>query len=161
MPGTSPMILKRIRSQKRQDWNNWNQWKSPSAEFRWLKMSNTLPAGLDNLNGATDLHLEGYKIRITDTDGNVETVSIPFMKTQTEPYAGLEGETFYMPFEESSRINFDEKNIAKCMSCGEGGSPINFLRKIKNISFEEAAETLAERAGIQIKTVKKQSATNR
>ncbi len=51
--------------------DNWNQWKSPNAEFRWLKMSNTLPAGLDNLNGATDLHLEGYKIRITDTDGNV------------------------------------------------------------------------------------------
>jgi DNA primase len=64
------------------------------------------------------------------------------------------------PFHQEKTPSFSvspEKNIAKCMSCGEGGSPINFLRKIKNISFEEAAETLAERAGIQIKKIKKQT----
>ncbi|MDX9691081.1 MAG: DNA primase [Acholeplasmataceae bacterium] len=63
------------------------------------------------------------------------------------------------PFHQEKTPSFSvspEKNIAKCMSCGEGGSPINFLRKIKNISFEEAASTLAERAGITIKTVKRQ-----
>jgi len=37
------------------------------------------------------------------------------------------------------------------MSCGEGGNPINFLRKIKSISFDEAASILAERAGIEMK----------
>ncbi|MCF7930421.1 MAG: DNA primase [Acholeplasmataceae bacterium] len=61
------------------------------------------------------------------------------------------------PFHQEKTPSFSvspEKNIAKCMSCGEGGTPINFYRKIKNISFEEAAAILAERAGIEIKTAK-------
>jgi len=61
------------------------------------------------------------------------------------------------PFHQEKTPSFSvspEKNIAKCMSCGEGGTPINFYRKIKNISFEEAASILAERAGIEIKTAK-------
>ncbi|MEF3692815.1 MAG: DNA primase [Acholeplasmataceae bacterium] len=60
------------------------------------------------------------------------------------------------PFHQEKTPSFSvspEKNIAKCMSCGEGGTPINFYRKIKNISFEEAAQELAQRAGIQIKQV--------
>ncbi len=63
------------------------------------------------------------------------------------------------PFHQEKTPSFSvspEKNIAKCMSCGEGGSPINFYKKIKNISFEESAAMLAERAGIKIKTAKKQ-----
>ncbi len=58
------------------------------------------------------------------------------------------------PFHQEKTPSFSvspEKNIAKCMSCGEGGTPINFFRKIKNISFEEAAQILADRAGIEIK----------
>ncbi len=68
------------------------------------------------------------------------------------------------PFHDDSSPSFSvspEKNICKCMSCGEGGNPINFYRKIKNISFQEAAEALAERAGIEIeKQVVKQSPHN-
>lgn len=59
------------------------------------------------------------------------------------------------PFHDEKTPSFSvspEKNIAKCMSCGEGGTPINFYRKIKNISFREAAEILAERAGIKLQT---------
>lgn len=58
------------------------------------------------------------------------------------------------PFHQEKTPSFSvspEKNIAKCMSCGEGGTPINFYRKIKNVSFEEAAVELALRAGIEIK----------
>ncbi|MDI6452609.1 DNA primase [Peloplasma aerotolerans] len=61
------------------------------------------------------------------------------------------------PFHQEKTPSFSvspEKNIAKCMSCGEGGTPINFYRKIKNISFDEAAQELAERAGITIKKTK-------
>lgn len=61
------------------------------------------------------------------------------------------------PFHQEKTPSFSvspEKNIAKCMSCGEGGTPINFYRKIKNISFEEAAQELAIRAGIELKTEK-------
>jgi len=58
------------------------------------------------------------------------------------------------PFHDEKSPSFSvspEKNICKCFGCGEGGAPIEFYRKIKNISFQEAAETLAERAGIEIK----------
>ena len=46
------------------------------------------------------------------------------------------------------------KKIAKCMSCGEGGNPINFLRKIKNVSFEEACFLLADRVGVELERTK-------
>ncbi|MDL2292672.1 DNA primase [Acholeplasma sp. OttesenSCG-928-E16] len=58
------------------------------------------------------------------------------------------------PFHNEKTPSFSvspEKNIAKCMGCGEGGNPINFYRKIRNITFSEAAAELAERAGIEVK----------
>ena len=39
------------------------------------------------------------------------------------------------PFHDDQTPSFSvspSKKIAKCMSCGEGGNPINFIRKIKN-----------------------------
>lgn len=59
------------------------------------------------------------------------------------------------PFHDDSNPSFSvspEKKIAKCMTCGEGGNPINFLKKIKNISFEEACIQLAERVGVHIES---------
>ena len=61
------------------------------------------------------------------------------------------------PFHEDNSPSFSvspSKKIAKCMSCGEGGNPINFLRKIKNISFEEAAILLAEKVGVKVERTK-------
>lgn len=58
------------------------------------------------------------------------------------------------PFHDEKTPSFSvspEKNIAMCMGCHEGGNPINFYRKIKNIPFEQAVEELATRAGIEIK----------
>jgi DNA primase len=57
------------------------------------------------------------------------------------------------PFHQEKTPSFSvspEKNIAKCMSCGVGGTPITFYKEIKSISFEEAAKELASRAGIEI-----------
>jgi len=43
---------------------NWNQWKSPNAEFKW-KRSAILNAGsIVSMNGVEDLHLKGYNVRI-------------------------------------------------------------------------------------------------
>jgi len=53
------------------DAENWDQWKSPNAEFRWKKLSTTLGGTILALNGATDLHLEGYNVRITRTSGEI------------------------------------------------------------------------------------------
>ena len=61
------------------------------------------------------------------------------------------------PFHDDQSPSFSvspSKKIAKCMSCGEGGNPINFLRKVKNISFNDAAVQLAERVGIHIEVAK-------
>ncbi len=61
------------------------------------------------------------------------------------------------PFHDEKTPSFSvspEKNICKCMSCGEGGNPINFYRKVKNISFQQAAEELADRVGIKVEKTK-------
>ena len=71
------------------------------------------------------------------------------------------------PFHDDQSPSFSvspEKKIAKCMSCGEGGNPINFLRKIKNISFEDACYLLADKNGITIertKTFKKEDTNSK
>lgn len=57
------------------------------------------------------------------------------------------------PFHDDSNPSFSvspEKNIAKCMSCGGGGRPINFYRQIKNVSFIDSVEELAGRIGIEL-----------
>ena len=73
----------------------------------------------------------------------------PYVKLQKKGknYVGL------CPFHDDTNPSFSvstEKNIAKCFSCGEGGSPITFLSKIKNIPFDQAALELAEPLGIKL-----------
>ena len=73
----------------------------------------------------------------------------PYVKLQKKGknYFGL------CPFHDDTNPSFSvstEKNIAKCFSCGEGGSPITFLSKIKNIPFDQAALELAEPLGIKL-----------
>ncbi|MDY0278323.1 MAG: DNA primase [Acholeplasma sp.] len=63
------------------------------------------------------------------------------------------------PFHDEKTPSFSvstEKNIAMCMGCGEGGRPINFYRKIKNISLAQAAFELGERLGIEVKEFKEE-----
>ncbi|MFU8792416.1 MAG: DNA primase [Acholeplasmataceae bacterium] len=59
------------------------------------------------------------------------------------------------PFHDEKTPSFSvspEKNIAKCMGCGEGGNPINFYRKIKNITRNQAIAELGQRLGIEVST---------
>ncbi len=49
------------------------------------------------------------------------------------------------------------KQIFKCFACGAGGNVFNFIRMRENLSFPEAVERLADRAGIEYKPVKRQS----
>lgn len=97
--------------------------------------------------------------KIDDETDIVALVSefIP-LKKQGKNYVGL------CPFHEENTPSFSvspEKNIAKCMGCGEGGRPINFYRKIKNISFAESVSELAEKLGIKVDvSVKKETDAN-
>ncbi|MFI3251830.1 MAG: DNA primase [bacterium] len=57
------------------------------------------------------------------------------------------------PFHDDSSPSFSvsvDKKIAKCMSCGGGGNPVTFLKKIKKISTNEAISILAQRAGVKV-----------
>lgn len=57
------------------------------------------------------------------------------------------------PFHEDKDPSFSvspELNFAKCFSCGEGGSPIEFLSKIEKISLRDATIKLAKQANIPL-----------
>ena len=43
------------------------------------------------------------------------------------------------------------KQIYKCFACGAGGDVFKFIQMKENLSFPQAVEMLAERAGIEIK----------
>ena len=61
------------------------------------------------------------------------------------------------PFHQDTTPSFSvspSKNICKCFSCGAGGNPVTFYSQYYKISFEEAAEQLARKYNIPLRTYK-------
>ena len=57
------------------------------------------------------------------------------------------------PFHSEKTPSFSvspDKQIYHCFGCGKGGGVINFIMEIENLSFPEAVEFLARRAGLPI-----------
>ena len=57
------------------------------------------------------------------------------------------------PFHSEKTPSFSvspDKQIYHCFGCGKGGGVINFIMEIENLSFPEAVEFLARRAGMPI-----------
>lgn len=57
------------------------------------------------------------------------------------------------PFHSEKTPSFSvsaDKQIYHCFGCGKGGGVINFIMEIENLSFPEAVEFLAKRAGMAI-----------
>ena len=57
------------------------------------------------------------------------------------------------PFHQERTPSFivsPERQTFHCFGCGEGGDAFTFLMKIENLSFMEAAEKLADRAGVKL-----------
>ena len=57
------------------------------------------------------------------------------------------------PFHNDTTPSFmvsPSKNLCKCFSCGEGGSPVNFIMKHENLTYPEAVKYLAKKYGIEI-----------
>ncbi len=57
------------------------------------------------------------------------------------------------PFHREKTPSFSvhrERQIFKCFGCGKGGTAISFLQEVENLTFIEAVQTLADRAGIEI-----------
>ena len=57
------------------------------------------------------------------------------------------------PFHSEKTPSFSvspDKQIYHCFGCGKGGGVINFVMEIENLSFPEAVEFLARRAGMTV-----------
>ena len=57
------------------------------------------------------------------------------------------------PFHNEKTPSFSvssDKQIYHCFGCGKGGGVINFIMEIEGLSFIEAVELLAKRAGMQM-----------
>ncbi|HCT76391.1 MAG TPA: DNA primase [Micromonosporaceae bacterium] len=65
------------------------------------------------------------------------------------------------PFHDEKTPSFtvaQARNVYFCHGCGEGGDVINFVQKIDHLTFIEAVERLAERAGIALRRIEGGSA---
>jgi DNA primase len=63
------------------------------------------------------------------------------------------------PFHDDHRPSLyvnDIKQIFKCFACGAGGDVFKFVQMRENLTFPQAIERLAERAGIKLKKLKTQ-----
>jgi DNA primase len=62
------------------------------------------------------------------------------------------------PFHEDHRPSMNVnpvKQIFKCFACGAGGDVLKFIQMREGLTFPQAVERLAERAGIQLKPVRR------
>lgn len=87
--------------------------------------------------------------RILDAADIVEVVGdFVSLKRRGANYIGL------CPFHNERTPSFSvskSRGICKCFSCGKGGSPVNFLMELENMSFQEALRWLAKKYNIEIK----------
>ncbi len=87
--------------------------------------------------------------KILDTADIVEVVSdFVSLKRRGANYIGL------CPFHNERTPSFSvsqSRGICKCFSCGKGGSPVNFLMELEQMSFNEALRYLAKKYNIEIK----------
>ncbi len=87
--------------------------------------------------------------RILDSANIVEVVSdFVTLKRRGTGYIGL------CPFHNERTPSFSvspSRNMCKCFSCGKGGSPVNFLMNLENMSYSEALRWLAKKYGIEVK----------
>lgn len=87
--------------------------------------------------------------RILDAADIVEVVSdFVSLKRKGANYMGL------CPFHAERTPSFSvnkAKGICKCFSCGKGGSPVNFLMELEQMTFQEALRWLAKKYNIPIR----------
>jgi len=89
---------------------------------------------LDELVGRTDItELVGGYVRLTKRSGGNQFGLCPFHSEKTPSFS----------------VSSD-KQIYHCFGCGKGGGSINFIMEIENLTFPDAVEFLAKRAGLTV-----------
>ncbi|GAB3137384.1 DNA primase [Microbispora hainanensis] len=123
-------------------------------------MSWTIRGGASGLSGAGSrlASVAGRSGRISDED-------IALVRERS-PIADVVGEHIQLrnagggnlkglcPFHDEKSPSFNvtpARGYYYCFGCAEGGDVITFVRKIENLTFTEAVERLAQRAGIQLR----------
>lgn len=93
---------------------------------------------------------DAVKIRVQQANDIVDVVAEHVsLKRKGREMVGL------CPFHEDHTPSMNvspTKQIFKCFACGAGGDVIKFVQMRENLSFPQALERLAERAGIQIES---------
>ena len=80
----------------------------------------------------------------------IEDVVGSYVKLTRRSGANLFG---LCPFHSEKTPSFSvspDKQIYHCFGCGKGGSAINFIMEIENLSFSDAVEFLARRSGMEV-----------
>ena len=96
---------------------------------------------LDELMARTDIvDLVGESVRLTKK-GNSYWGCCPFHSEKTPSFHVV-----------------PDRQIYKCFGCGKGGGAINFVMEMENLSFRDAVEVLAKRAGMAMPEMSRQSA---
>ncbi len=96
------------------------------------------------------------RIRQEDVEAVRERTDIVKLVSQylTLKKAGGDNMTGLCPFHQEKTPSFSvspSKGVFYCHGCGKGGDAITFLRELEHLSFTEAAERLAQQAGIQLR----------
>ena len=99
--------------------------------------------------GETVAFPERFLQELADRNDIVEVVSayVPLTKRSGANLFGL------CPFHSEKTPSFSvspDKQIYHCFGCGKGGSVINFIMEIENLSFPDAVEFLARRVGMEV-----------
>ncbi|PRX69408.1 DNA primase [Nonomuraea fuscirosea] len=102
--------------------------------------------------------------RLPGVAGRIRDVDIALVRERS-PIADVIGEHIQLrsagggnlkglcPFHDEKSPSFNvtpERGMYFCFGCSEGGDVITFVEKIEHLSFGEAVERLAQRAGIQL-----------
>ena len=90
---------------------------------------------------------ENFINELTERNDIVDVVS-SYVRLSKKSGANLFG---LCPFHSEKTPSFSvspDKQIYHCFGCGKGGGVINFIMEIENLSFPEAVEFLAKRAGM-------------
>lgn len=92
---------------------------------------------------------ESFLQEVADRN-SIEDVVGSYVRLSKRSGANLFG---LCPFHSEKTPSFSvspDKQIYHCFGCGKGGSVINFIMEIENLSFPDAVEFLARRAGLEI-----------